>query len=249
MRILCIWFKLMFGFDRYIKFMIMLSNLKHSVYLANQELVDFKLVVFTWGNVSGIDRDKGLVVIKPSGVRYQEMAPEDMVVVDLDGKVVEGKFKPSSDTPTHLELYRNFPDIGGIVHTHSSWATSWAQARKPIPAFGTTHADYFYGDIPCTRQLTEEEVRNDYELNTGKLIVETFADKSRIEMPAVLVAGHGPFLWGKNPAEAVHNAVVLEEIACMAFRTIVLGNNDKLESYLLEKHYRRKHGKDAYYGQ
>ena len=227
----------------------MLSNLKHSVYLANQELVNFNLVVFTWGNVSGIDRDKGLVIIKPSGVRYQEMTPDDMVVVDLNGKVVEGKFKPSSDTPSHLELYRNFADIGGIAHTHSSWATSWAQANKSIPVFGTTHADYFYGDIPCTRQLTKEEVKNDYELNTGKLIVETYTGRNPMEMPAVLVAGHGPFTWGKNPAEAVHIAVVLEEIASMAFRTVVLGNHEKLENYLLEKHYRRKHGKDAYYGQ
>jgi len=227
----------------------MLGNLKHSVYLANQELVDFNLVIFTWGNVSGIDREKGLVIIKPSGVRYQEMAPDDMVVVDLDGKVVEGRFKPSSDLPSHIELYRKFEEIGGIVHTHSQWATSWAQANRSIPVFGTTHADYFYGDIPCTRQLTEDEVNSDYEKNTGKLIIETIGKRNPMEIPAILVSGHGPFAWGKNPAEAVHNAVILEEVAKMAFRNVVLGNERRLEDYLLEKHYRRKHGKDAYYGQ
>ncbi len=227
----------------------MLGNLKHSVYLANQELVDFNLVIFTWGNVSGIDREKGLVVIKPSGVRYQEMSPDDMVIVDLDGRSVEGKYKPSSDLPTHLELYRSFPEIGGIVHTHSPWATSWAQAKRPIPVFGTTHADYFYGDIPCTRQLREDEAASDYELNTGKLIIETIGKRNPMEIPAILVSGHGPFAWGKNTAEAVHNAVVLEEVAKMAFRTVVLGNESRLDQYLLDKHYRRKHGKDAYYGQ
>jgi len=227
----------------------MLGNLKHSVYLANQELVDFNLVIFTWGNVSGIDREKGLVVIKPSGVRYQEMSPDDMVIVDLDGRSVEGKYKPSSDVPSHLELYRSFPEIGGVVHTHSPWATSWAQAKRPIPVFGTTHADYFYGDIPCTRQLREDEAASDYELNTGKLIIETIGKRNPMEIPAILVSGHGPFAWGKNTAEAVHNAVVLEEVAKMAFRTVVLGNESRLDQYLLDKHYRRKHGKDAYYGQ
>ena len=227
----------------------MLSDLKHSVYLANQELVHFNLVIFSWGNASGIDREKGLVVIKPSGITYNEMKPLDMVVLDLDGNIVEGKLKPSSDTLTHIELYKNFRNIGGIVHTHSEWATSWAQAGRSIPPLGTSHADYFYGSIPCTRNLTKKEVEGDYELETGKLIVETFKGKDPETIPSVLVKGHGPFSWGSTPAKAVHNAVVLENIAKMAFRNIVLGHSKPIEKYLLDKHYLRKHGKDAYYGQ
>ena len=227
----------------------MLQNLKHAVYLANQELVHFNLVIFTWGNVSGIDRHEGLVVIKPSGVTYNEMSPDDMVVVDMEGKVVEGKYKPSSDTSTHLELYRNFQNIGGVVHTHSEWATSWAQAGRPIPAFGTTHADYFYGEIPCTRHLNEEEVKKNYELETGKLIISTFRDKDPDAVPGILVNGHGPFSWGNTPGKAVHNAVVMEYLAKMAYQTILLGNDKPIGQFLLDKHYYRKHGKDAYYGQ
>jgi L-ribulose-5-phosphate 4-epimerase len=227
----------------------MLHDLKHSVYLANQELVHFNLVIFTWGNVSGIDRQEGLVVIKPSGITYNEMTPDDMVVVNMEGKVVEGKYKPSSDTLTHLEIYRNFKNVGGIVHTHSEWATSWAQAGRAIPAFGTTHADYFYGEIPCTRSLTESEVKSNYEMETGKLIVSTFKDKDPDAIPGVLVDGHGPFSWGNTPGKAVHNAVVMEYLAKMAFRTILLGNDKPIDQFLMDKHYLRKHGKDAYYGQ
>ncbi len=227
----------------------MLSDLKHTVYLANKELVNFNLVIFTWGNVSGYDPSSHLMVIKPSGVNYESMMPEQMVVVDMEGNVVEGKLRPSSDTPTHLELYRNFSNIRGIVHTHSEWATSWAQAGRFIPAFGTTHADYFHGDIPCTRFMRKDEVIHDYELNTGKMIIDTFRDIDPLTMPAVLVAGHGPFSWGDSPLNAVHNAVVLEQIARMAYRTIALGNNRSLEKFLLDKHFDRKHGKDAYYGQ
>lgn len=227
----------------------MLHDLKHAVYLANQELVLFNLVIFTWGNVSGIDRREGLVVIKPSGITYNEMTPEDMVVVDMEGKVVEGKYKPSSDTLSHLEIYKSFENVGGIVHTHSEWATSWAQAGRPIPAFGTTHADYFYGEIPCTRKLTEKEIKGNYELETGKLIVSTFKDKNPDAIPGILVNGHGPFSWGNTAGKAVHNAVVMEYLAKMAFRTVLLGNDKPIEQYLLDKHYNRKHGKDAYYGQ
>ena len=227
----------------------MLQDLKHSVYLANQELVNFNLVIFTWGNVSGIDRREGLVVIKPSGITYNEMTPDDMVVLDMHGKVVEGKYKPSSDTPTHLEIYRNFQHIGGIVHTHSEWATSWAQAGRAIPALGTTHADHFYGEIPCTRPLNKMEVKNHYELETGKLIISTFNGKDPSAIPGILVNGHGPFSWGNTPGNAVHNSVVMEYLAKMAFRTILLGNNKPIDQFLLDKHYHRKHGKDAYYGQ
>lgn len=227
----------------------MLNDLKESVFQANKELVRSKLVIYTWGNVSGIDREKGLVVIKPSGVNYDDMKAKDMVIVDLDGNIIEGSLKPSSDTPTHLELYRRFSSIGGVVHTHSEWATSWAQAGRSVPAFGTTHADYFYGEIPCTRFMRKEEVDKNYELNTGKLIVETFSSRQPSEMPGVLVAGHGPFSWGLTPDEAVHNAVVMEQISKMAYRTIALGNNHAIDQYLLDKHYLRKHGKDAYYGQ
>jgi len=228
----------------------MLESLKQAVCEANLDLPKYGLVTFSWGNASGIDRERNLVVIKPSGVPYAEMRPEHMVVVDLDGRVVEGGLKPSSDTPTHLVLYRAFPDIGGIVHTHSSWATVWAQAGRAIPALGTTHADYFYGEIPCTRKLTGEEIRRAYELETGNVIVETFADLDPVSVPGVLVHGHAPFSWGKNPHEAVHNAVVLEEAAKMAFHTVMLNPASvPLDQALLDKHYLRKHGKNAYYGQ
>lgn len=228
----------------------MLEYLKKVVYEANQALPKYKLVTFTWGNVSGIDREKGLVVIKPSGVKYEEMTVDDMVVVDLEGNVVEGNLRPSSDTPTHLVLYKNFPDIGGVVHTHSPWATSWAQAGKSIPPLGTTHADYFYGSIPCTRPMTADEIKNDYELETGNVIVETFKNIDPVAVPGVLVHGHGPFNWGKDPLEAVHNAVVMEEVAKLAFRTVMLNPQIKnLDQNLQDKHYFRKHGENAYYGQ
>lgn len=227
----------------------MLEKLKEEVFQANLDLVKYGLVVFTWGNVSGIDREKGLIVIKPSGVSYSDMKPEDMVVVDLDGKVVEGKYKPSSDTPTHLVLYKAFQSLGGIVHTHSEWATSWAQAGLSIPALGTTHADYFYGAIPCTRKLTEAEIKKDYEIETGNVIVETFKDIDPSAIPSVIVNGHGPFSWGTNAGNAVHNAVVLEEVAKMAHHTLALNQVKSIDQYLLDKHYLRKHGPGAYYGQ
>lgn len=227
----------------------MLEKLKKTVFQANLDLVKHGLVIFTWGNVSGIDRDAGLVVIKPSGISYEDMKAGDMVVLDLDGKPVEGELKPSSDTPTHLHLYREFEGLGGIVHTHSEWATSWAQARRPIPAYGTTHADYFYGEIPCTRPLSEAEVKGDYEYNTGVVIVETFSELDPMAVPGVLVGQHGPFAWGKNPHEAVHNARVMDEVAKMAYRSEILGNKKTIDPFLLDKHYTRKHGKDAYYGQ
>ena len=229
----------------------MIQELKESVFRANIDLVKLGLVVFTWGNVSGIDRQKGLVVIKPSGIPYESMAPDHMVVVDLDGKVVDSRLKPSSDTPTHLVLYKSFPAIGGIVHTHSSWATSWAQAGRDIPALGTTHADYFYGPVPCTRKLTAEEVNSAYEQETGNVIVETFsrANLDPAAVPGVLVNNHAPFAWGKDAANAVHNAKVLEEIARMAYHTLMLNPNATIDPYLLDKHYLRKHGKNAYYGQ
>jgi L-ribulose-5-phosphate 4-epimerase len=227
----------------------MLEELKEQVCQANLDLVKHQLVVFTWGNVSGINRKKGLVVIKPSGVSYEGMKPEDMVVLDLDGNLVEGRYKPSSDTPTHLVLYRNFKNIGGIVHTHSEWATSWAQAGKPIPAIGTTHADYFYGEIPCTRKMTDDEIKGAYELETGNIIVERFRELNPDFMPGVLVNNHAPFSWGTNPHEAVHNAVVLEEVAKMTFRSFHLNPNSEMSQTLLDKHFLRKHGKDAYYGQ
>jgi L-ribulose-5-phosphate 4-epimerase len=226
-----------------------LDELKKEVFQANLNLVKHGLVIFTWGNVSGIDRKQGLVVIKPSGVSYESMKWEDMTVTDLQGNIVEGKLKPSSDTPTHIELYNAFGSTGGIVHTHSEWATSWAQAGRDIPAYGTTHADYFYGDIPCTRKLNRDEINRDYEVNTGKVIVECFQDINHIALPGVIVNGHGPFSWGKNADEAVHNAVVMEEVAKMAFRTQILGNNTPIDQYLLDKHFNRKHGKNAYYGQ
>ncbi len=227
----------------------MLKKLKEKVLQANLSLVKHGLVIFTWGNVSGIDRGKGLVVIKPSGVSYEDMKADDMVVVDFEGKVIEGNLNPSSDTPTHLVLYKSFEKTGGIVHTHSQWATSWAQAGRPIPAYGTTHADYFYGEIPCTRKLTGKEINEDYEMNTGKVIAERFKNLDYEAIPGVLVYGHASFAWGADPVQAVHNAVVLEEVAKMAFRTELLGNRKPVDMYLLDKHYMRKHGKNAYYGQ
>lgn len=230
----------------------MLERLKKEVWQANLLLPKYHLVTFTWGNVSGIDRETGLIVIKPSGVEYEEMKPEDMVVVSLEGDVVEGRLKPSSDTPTHLELYRAFPEIGGIVHTHSSYATSWAQAGRGIPCYGTTHADYMYGEIPCVRCLTKEEIEGAYEENTGHLIVNSFKEMNKdvMAVPAVLCKNHGPFAWGKDAHDAVHNAVVLEEVAKMAYRAEVI--NARIQpapQELQDKHYFRKHGANAYYGQ
>ena len=228
----------------------MLKDLKEQVWKANMDLPKYGLVTFTWGNVSGIDRDRGLVVIKPSGVPYPDLKPEHMVVLDIEGNKVEGDLKPSSDTPTHLVLYNNFKEIGGVVHTHSSWATSFAQAGRGIPALGTTHGDYFYGEIPCTRKMTKEEIEGDYEKETGNVIVETFANINPMEIPGVLVNMHGPFTWGKDAADAVHNAVVLEEVAKMAYRTYVLNPNiGPMDQNLLDKHFLRKHGANAYYGQ
>ncbi len=228
----------------------MLELLKNKVLEANLALLRYDLVTFTWGNVSGIDREKGLVVIKPSGVEYAVMTADDMVIVDLEGNVVEGKWKPSSDTPTHLELYKAFPNIGAVVHTHSRHATSWAQAGRGIPAYGTTHGDYFYGEIPCTRKMTPQEISGEYEKETGSVIIETFKDKSPDDIPAVLVNSHGPFAWGIDPDNAVHNAVVLEELAFMAFNTEAINPNvSVMQKELLDKHYLRKHGKNAYYGQ
>lgn len=228
----------------------MLEELKKRVCEQNIALVKSGLVVLTWGNVSAIDREKGLVVIKPSGVSYDGMKPEDMVVVGLDGNVVEGDYRPSSDTPTHLYLYKAFKDIGGIVHTHSVYATAWAQAGRSIPAYGTTHADCFYGDVPCTRALTESEVNSDYELNTGKVIAETFKGIDALAVPAVLVKNHGVFTWGKTPEKAVECAVTLEAVAQMASITESLnGDVKRADKYLLDKHYLRKHGENAYYGQ
>ena len=228
----------------------MLKKLKKAVCEANLLLPEYKLVTFTWGNVSGIDREQGLMVIKPSGVPYETMGPEDMVVVDLDGSVVEGKWKPSSDTATHLELYKAFPDCGGIVHTHSRWAATFAQAGREIPAMGTTHADDFYGAIPCTRPMTDEEINGEYEKETGKVIVETFRELDPAAVPGVLVCSHGPFVWGSDPLKAVHNAVVLEEVAFMAWHAMVLNPElGPMQKALLDRHYLRKHGKNAYYGQ
>lgn len=229
----------------------MLSALKKNVLNANLELVKRSLVTYTWGNVSGIDRERGLVVIKPSGVEYENMTADDMVVVDLiTGNTVEGKWRPSSDTPTHLALYRAFPAIGSIVHTHSRFATSWAQSGKGIPAYGTTHADYFHGEIPCTRRMTPAEIAGEYELETGNVIIETFNGRSASDIPAVLVHSHGPFAWGTDPENAVHNAVVLEELAFMALCTRALSPDiGEMQAELLDKHYLRKHGKNAYYGQ
>ena len=229
----------------------MYKKLKEEVLKANLLLPKYGLVVFTWGNVSAVDREKGIIAIKPSGVEYDDMQADDIVIVDLaTGEVLDGKLKPSSDTPTHLELYRKFPNIGGIVHTHSRWATIFAQAKQPIKAYGTTHADYFYGAIPCTRLLSEAEIKGEYELNTGKVIVETFKDTDPDFVPGVVVASHGPFAWGKSALDAVHNAVVMEEVAMMSWHAKI--ENPSLESMdqdLLDKHFLRKHGKNAYYGQ
>lgn len=227
----------------------MLEQLKEQVFQANLDLVKHGLVIFTWGNVSGIDREKGLVVIKPSGVSYEKMKASDMVVIDLEGNIVEGNLKPSSDTPTHLVLYKSFQNIGGVVHTHSEWATSWAQAGKGIPAIGTTHADYFYGEIPCTRKMTKAEIEGEYEKETGTVIVERFKNLNPDMIPGVLVNNHGPFSWGKNADDAVHNAVVMEEVAKMTFRSLTLNPSVTMDQVLLDRHYLRKHGKNAYYGQ
>ena len=227
----------------------MLKKLRNKVYQANMELPTHNLVTLTWGNVSGICRKKNLVVIKPSGVPYSQLTPDNMVVLDLDGNVVQGG-KPSSDTATHLHLYKTFPGIGGVVHTHSNWATIYAQAGQAIPAFGTTHADYFYGQVPCSRALTQEEIDGDYELETGKLIVETFANLDPLATPAVIVKNHGPFTWGESPEKAVENAIVLEEVAKMAYHTQQLSPQiPPIAQGLLDKHYFRKHGANAYYGQ
>lgn len=228
----------------------MLEELKKKVCKANLDLVAHGLVIFTWGNVSGIDRDKGLVVIKPSGVSYDNMKPEDMVVVDLaTGKVVEGDLRPSSDTPTHLALYRAFPEIGGVVHTHSTYATAWAQAGIDLPNIGTTHADYFHDAVPCTRSMNAREVEGDYELETGNVIVERFERLNPVHTPGVLVKNHGPFTWGKTPDEAVHNAVVLEQVAKMASIAYLVNPRLTMNPLLVEKHFNRKHGPGAYYGQ
>jgi len=233
------------------KAIMMLEKLKEQVCKANLLLPEHGLVVFTWGNVSGIDRGSGLFVIKPSGVPYNELTPDDMIVVNLKGEKVEGKLNPSSDTPTHCELYNHFPNIGGAVHTHSRWATIWAQAGRGIPAYGTTHGDYFYGEIPCTRNMTPAEIAGEYEKETGKVIVETFNDISYDDIPAVLVKSHGPFTWGKDCFEAVHNSVVLEEVAMMAWHTEAISKPaaSKMQQELLNKHFLRKHGATAYYGQ
>ena len=226
-----------------------LQKLKQKVCNANLDLVSHGLVIFTWGNASSIDRTQGLIVIKPSGVPYKTMTADDMVVVDMEGNVIEGKYKPSSDTPTHIELYRSFPEIGGIVHTHSTYATAWAQAGKSIPIIGTTHADYFSKDIPCTPDMTSEEISNEYEKNTGTIIVNAFKDKDPNHISGVLVKNHGPFTWGKNVENAVENSVVLEEIAKMAYLSFSINPELTMNSTLAKKHFERKHSKHAYYGQ
>lgn len=230
----------------------MLEALKQAVYEANMELPKRGLVTYTWGNVSGIDRESGLVVIKPSGVNYEDLTPDKLVVLNLDGEVVEGTLNPSSDTKTHLELYKAWPELGGVVHTHSPYAVAWAQAGRDIPAYGTTHADYFYGPVPCTRDLTEAEVEEDYERNTGSVIIETFGGRelNPVHVPGVICRSHGPFTWGKNPAQAVYHAVVLEEVAKMALFTAQLKPDcAPAPEHILNKHFQRKHGPNAYYGQ
>ena len=227
----------------------MLEKLKQEVLEANLDLVRNGLVILTWGNVSAIDRESGLVVIKPSGVSYSEMKAEDMVVVDLDGKIIEGDLRPSSDTPTHLAIYRHFKEVGGVVHTHSTYATAWAQAGRAIPNIGTTHADTFYHDIPCTEEMSKEQIENAYEASTGDVIVDIFANQNPMHTPAVLVKHHGPFTWGKSAKEAVQNSVILEEVARMASITVTLNPAVEMNNELIEKHYNRKHGKNASYGQ
>jgi len=227
----------------------MLEQLKEEVFKANLELVKHNLVIFTWGNVSAIDRESGLVVIKPSGVEYDVMKASDMVVVDLDGNVVDGDLKPSSDTPTHIELYKAFPEIGGVVHTHSTYATAWAHAGCDIPILGTTQADYFYGDIPCTRDMTPEEITGAYEKETGTVIIDSFKDKNPMHVPGVIVKNHAPFSWGKDAHDAVHNSVVIEQVAKMNFVALQVNPEATMNKYLTEKHFNRKHGANAYYGQ
>jgi L-ribulose-5-phosphate 4-epimerase len=227
----------------------MLNELKEKVYHANLDLVDYGLVLFTFGNASGIDREKGWIVIKPSGMDYRQMKPGDMVVVDLEGKVIEGSLKPSTDTPTHIELYRAFSEIGGIVHTHSAYATSWAQAGKNIPILGTTHADHFAQPVPCTPVMTPEEVEGDYEKETGRVIINTFSDINYLQVPGVLVRNHGPFTWGKDAGVAVYNSVVLEEVARMAYLALMINPEATMNKALIRKHYERKHGRNSYYGQ
>jgi L-ribulose-5-phosphate 4-epimerase len=227
----------------------MLEKLKESVLWANLELVRHGLVMHTWGNASGRDPETGLIVIKPSGISYDVMKASDMVVVDQEGRVVEGGYKPSTDTATHLVLYKAYPYIGGVVHTHSTYATSWAQAGKDIPAFGTTHADHFYGEVPCSRRLTPDEIGTDYEINTGRVIIERIGKMDALSVPSVLVYSHGPFSWGIDVEDAVYNAEALEEIARMAFYTVLLGRKEPADKELIEKHFIRKHGSDAYYGQ
>jgi L-ribulose-5-phosphate 4-epimerase len=230
----------------------MLEKLKETVFKANLDLVKHGLVIFTWGNVSGYDEVKKLLVIKPSGIEYEIMKASDMVVVDLEGNIIEGSLKPSSDTPTHIALYMKYPELRGIVHTHSEYATSWAQAERSIPVYGTTHCDYFYGEVPCTRQLTKQEIENNYEYNTGLVIIETIENKkiNALEIPGINVGHHGPFAWGTSPNDAVHNAKVLEEVAKMALHTEIINSNaSSVSKDLLDKHYLRKHGKNAYYGQ
>jgi len=227
----------------------MYQQLKEIVYEANLDLVKHNLVIFTWGNVSAIDRQKKVISIKPSGVAYDNMKADDMVILDLEGNVIDGSLKPSSDTPTHIELYRHFPDIGGIVHTHSTYATAWAQAGKNIPIIGTTHADYFSDDIPCTADMTKEAIEGDYEKETGSIIVDTFKNINPTHVPGVLVKNHGPFTWGKTPDEAVHNSVVLEQLAKMACVSLSVNPATGMNTHLVTKHFNRKHGENAYYGQ
>lgn len=228
----------------------MLEDLKQRVYEANLLLPKHNLAIFTWGNASEIDRESGIFAIKPSGVDYEKMTPNDMVLLNLDGEVVEGKYNPSSDTPTHLELYKAFKNIGGVVHTHSRWATSFAQAGIGIPALGTTHADYFYGEIPCTRAMKSDEIKGEYEKETGTVIIEAFKNTDPMSIPAALVKSHGPFTWGTSAQDAVHNAVVLEEAAFMAYHALTLNRElSSMDKALMDKHYLRKHGANAYYGQ
>jgi L-ribulose-5-phosphate 4-epimerase len=227
----------------------MLERLKKEVYKANIDLVKHGLVIHTWGNVSGRDEETGLIVIKPSGVSYSSMRAEDMVIIDAEGNVIEGRYKPSTDAPTHLFLYKSYASVGGVVHTHSTYATAWAQAGKDIPPLGTTHADHYYGEVPCTRKLQDDEIEKEYELNTGKVIVERIGRSDPLAIPSALVNCHGPFCWGLDAEEAVYNAVALEEIARIAFYTVLLQNSTHIDKSLLDKHFQRKHGTDAYYGQ